>query len=160
MKHSQNDAGRPQQLRDTGDGLLGHGGVQVIQGIPKQHSIEGSRLILQIGLQETRRAAFGSSVERFTQDRILAQRGLFFIEKVFPSAQNVFGRDTEVALDKEIQGGLPGGSQIEQSPAAEAVEIPEKFFQAIGYASGSLFGGAGRDWRPCTGTRRSRRERF
>jgi hypothetical protein len=131
VEHSKNDSGGPQQLGYRGDGLPGHGGVKVIQGVPEQHGIERSGLILHVGPKEAGGASFGGGVERFTRSWIFAQTGLVFIEEVFPASQNVFGRDTEVALNKKVQSGLPGGSQVEQSATAEAFEIPKKFLQTI-----------------------------
>src|SRR5207247_11374538 len=53
-------------------------------------------------------------------------------QKILPGVQQIVGRDAESTFNKEIQSGLPCRAQIQQSAAAKAVQIPEKFLQSIG----------------------------
>src|SRR5215469_11854711 len=48
------------------------------------------------------------------------------------------GSHAKAALDEESERGLPRGTKIEKRATAEAIEVPEKFFQTVGNARGFL----------------------
>src|SRR6266850_2763713 len=108
VEHRQNHSAGPQQFRQVRYHLLHECRLKVVQQVPQQHSVKGCARILQVPRQEARRTATRRHVQRFASTGVLAQARLFLGQKRLPSSEDVFRRNAETALDKEIQSCLPG----------------------------------------------------
>src|SRR6266404_2196353 len=65
-----------------------------------------------------------------------AQLPFLLRQKLLPGAKEIFGRNAKSAFDEETESGLPGRAEIEKRAAAQAIQVPEEFFQSIGNAVG------------------------
>ena len=135
VEHGENDTTRTKEFGESGNRLLGDSRFYVVENIPQQNGIEGRSRILNVGLYKARSTACGRQVNILWRCGRVLDANFFLGQKVLPRFQQVIGGNTEAAFNEEIERGLPGRPEIEQGPAPETVEVPEKFLQTVGDTS-------------------------
>ncbi len=87
--------------------------------------------MVQIGFEEPLCASAGPIVRRFKAFGKLSEPLFLGVHMVPPGDQNILGVNLEVALDEKVQRVLRNLAEVQQIAAANVLELPEKFFEAI-----------------------------
>src|SRR4029434_2700652 len=97
----------------------------------QQYRVEGGWRVLQVPLHKTSGASGRRQVNGVGRSHRALQTLFFLAEKILPGVEKVIGGDAKTALNEKVQRRLPRRAKIEERSPAEAVQVPQKFLQAV-----------------------------
>src|SRR3974377_791515 len=106
------------------DNCFREGRFQVVDHVPHQERVERARSIVQIILQKTFGLRLGSQIQHFLPGNGVLRARSFLGRKIRPTTKNIFGRNTESALNEKGQRGLPSWAEVKQGAMSKPIELP------------------------------------